>query len=133
MDRPYIFEGEKDTRTPPRHTHLKLLGRPKYGPMVGYLKSILWGRGVQIFFIIIGFLSFLLFLLFFPSFLLFLFFSPLLFFRVRACGVLQHPKHSPPGHANGVSYIKTCLSHTTMGEVGLFLRSQNCKKQKIKF
>ena len=45
MGRPYIFEGEKDTPTPP-HTHtLKIVGayllaRPTYGPMAGYFKSI---------------------------------------------------------------------------------------------
>ena len=39
MGRPYIFEGEKDNPTHPTHTP-KIVGRPTYGPMVGYLKSI---------------------------------------------------------------------------------------------
>ena len=92
MGRPYICEGEKDT--PPTHTRLKLSGRRRMGPWRDIWNPFSGGKGggAQIFFIIIGFLSFLLspFLSFFPSRL-----SPLLFFRVRACGVLQHPKHPP--------------------------------------
>ena len=67
--------------------------------------------GSNIFFIIIGFLSFFPslspFLSIFPSF----FFSPF-FFQVCACGVLQHPKH-PPGHANEMQVENSDVYHET--------------------